>query len=92
MRHCCNCGRRFDDASWQCPSCLYEAKRLDGHLAFAPELAEQSEGFYASYFGKLAKMESGHFWFRSRNLLLCWALEHYFPDGTNFLEKPETAQ
>jgi len=86
MRLCCNCGKPFDHASWQCPSCLYEPKRLGGHLAFAPELAEKSEGFDASYFGRLAELEPGSFWFRSRNRLLCWALEHYFPDATNFLE------
>ena len=61
-------------------------KRLGGHLAFAPELAEKSEGFDASSFGRLAELELGSFWFRSRNRLLCWALEHYFPDATNFLE------
>lgn len=59
---------------------------LAGHLTFAPELDENSEGFDASYFGRLAKLEPGSFWFRSRNRLLCWALEHYFPDATNFLE------
>ena len=59
---------------------------LGGHLAFAPALAEKSEGFDPSYFGRLAELESGSFWFRSRNRLLCWALEHYFPDATNFLE------
>jgi SAM-dependent methyltransferase len=86
MRLCCNCGKPFDRASWQCPSCLYEPKRLGGHLAFAPELAEKSEGFDASSFGRLAELEPGSFWFRSRNRLLCWALEHYFPDAKNFLE------
>ena len=55
-------------------------------MAFAPELAEKSEGFDASSFGRLAELEPGSFWFRSRNRLLCWALEHYFPDATNFLE------
>jgi SAM-dependent methyltransferase len=59
---------------------------LGGHLAFTPELAEKSEGFEASYFGRLAELEPGSFWFRSRNRLLCWALEHYFSDAKNFLE------
>ena len=70
MRLCCKCGKPFDRASWQCPSCLYEPKRLGGHLAFAPELAEKSEGFDASSFGRLAELEPGSFWFRSRNRLL----------------------
>jgi SAM-dependent methyltransferase len=86
MRFCCNCGKPFDQASWQCPSCLYEPKRLGSHLAFAPELAEESEGFDADYFGRLAELEPGSFWFRSRNRLLCWALEHYFSEAKTFLE------
>jgi SAM-dependent methyltransferase len=86
MRICCNCGTSFDHVSWQCPVCFYEPKGLGGHLAFAPELAEKSEGFDASYFGRLAELEPGSFWFRSRNRLLCWALKHYFPDAKDFLE------
>ena len=86
MKLCCNCGKSFDRTSWQCPSCLYEPKKLGGHLAFAPELAEDSEGFDASSFGRLVELEPGSFWFRSRNRLLCWALEHYFPNATNFFE------
>jgi SAM-dependent methyltransferase len=86
MRLCCSCGKPFDDSSWQCPSCLYEPKMLDGHLAFAPELAEKSEGFESDYFGRLADLEAGSFWFRSRNRLLCWALKRYFPDAKSFFE------
>lgn len=55
-------------------------------MAFAPELAEKSEGFEAHYFGRLAELEAGSFWFRSRNKLLIWALQQYFPDAENFLE------
>ena len=62
------------------------AEKARGHLAFAPELAEQSEGLDASSFGRLAELEPGSFWFRTRNRWPCWALEHYFPDATNFLE------
>jgi SAM-dependent methyltransferase len=55
-------------------------------LAFAPELAEESEGFEAAYFGRLAKLEPGSFWFRSRNRLIIWALRRYFPAAKNLLE------
>ena len=54
--------------------------------AFAPELALESEGFEAGYFARLAEQEAGNFWFRSRNRLLIWALERYFPNAKNFLE------
>lgn len=86
MRLCNSCHKPFDHGSWQCPYCLYEPQRLDGHLAFAPELAKDSEGFEASYFARLADMEAGNFWFRSRNRLLTWALRRYFPEAKTFME------
>lgn len=86
MRLCISCAKAFDHASLQCPFCLFEPKRLNGHLAYAPELAAESTGFEAHYFGPLAEMEAGNFWFRSRNRLLIWALQRYFPEARNFLE------
>jgi SAM-dependent methyltransferase len=86
MKLCISCNQTFDDLSWQCPFCLHEPKRIDGHLAFAPELTDDSEGFEANYFAMLANMEAGSFWFRGRNRLLIWALERYFPEAKNFME------
>lgn len=59
---------------------------MNGHLAFAPELASESEGFEAHYFAPLVELEAGNFWFRSRSRLLIWALQRYFPEAKNFLE------
>ena len=86
MRLCISCTKAFDHASPQCPFCLFEPKKVNGHLAFAPELAAESEGFEAHYFGLLAELEAGNFWFRSRNRLLIWALQRYFPEAKSFLE------
>ncbi len=55
-------------------------------VSFAPELADANGGFQADYFGQLAALEAGHFWFRSRNRLVCWALRRYFPAMRTFLE------
>ncbi|OGW69518.1 MAG: methyltransferase [Nitrospirae bacterium RIFCSPLOWO2_01_FULL_62_17] len=55
-------------------------------VSFAPELADANSGFQADYFGQLAAREAGHFWFRSRNRLVCWALRRYFPAMQTFLE------
>jgi SAM-dependent methyltransferase len=65
---------------------LEEPVRIDGRLAFAPELAGASEGFEAGFFPGLAEVESDSFWFRSRNRILIWALRRYFPDARSFLE------
>src|SRR5713226_9595052 len=86
MRLCSRCGRPFNHASWRCPFCLFEPRKLEGHVAFAPELAQKSEGFDASYFATLVALEPGSFWFRARNRLLCWALKRYFPGAKNFFE------
>jgi SAM-dependent methyltransferase len=55
-------------------------------LAYAPELANKSEGFEADYFRQLAELESDNFWFRSRNQLIVWALKRYFPRAESLLE------
>jgi SAM-dependent methyltransferase len=86
MKLCSSCDKAFDRGNWQCPQCSYEPKKIQGHLAFAPELATESEGFEAEYFSRLAKLEAGNFWFRSRNRLLIWAMLRYFPQAGNFLE------
>ena len=86
MKLCSSCDKPFDCGNWQCPHCFYEPEKIEGHLAFAPELAKDSEGFEADYFARLAEMEAGNFWFRSRNRLVVWALLRHFPEAKNFLE------
>jgi SAM-dependent methyltransferase len=55
-------------------------------MAFAPDLALENEGFREAYFGALADLEAGNFWFRARNDLIVWALQTYFPESRTFLE------
>lgn len=86
MRLCTECGKSFSRQGRECPSCHHETKRLAGHLAFAPELAADSEGFEADYFATLAQLEAGNFWFRARNRLIIWALQRYFPQAASFME------
>jgi len=43
-------------------------------------------GFKANYFKELAELESGNFWFRSRNKLILWALNQYSSKLQYFLE------
>src|ERR1051325_11399783 len=86
MKLCIKCGETLEDFGRRCPACLHSLQNIDGWPAFAPELAEDSEGFEAGYFTALAKMEAGNFWFRARNHLLIWAMRQYFPQATNFME------
>jgi SAM-dependent methyltransferase len=59
---------------------------MNGYLSFAPEQARSNEGFQPHHFAELAQAEEGNFWFRSRNRLIIWALQHFFPEARNFLE------
>ena len=86
MKLCTECGEPVGDHGLQCPICFHQTKRLDGHWAFAPELAEHNEGFEAEYFPRLAQLEAGNFWFRSRNRLVIWSLLRYFPKAQSFME------
>jgi SAM-dependent methyltransferase len=86
MKLCSKCGAALCPSRQQCPACFHESPTIEGHLAFAPELAHQSEGFEADYFGRLSTLEAGNFWFRSRNRIIIWALQRYFPRAKRFLE------
>jgi SAM-dependent methyltransferase len=43
-------------------------------------------GFEADWFEPLAEVEAESFWFRSRNRLVLWALDSYFPGAQSLLE------
>ena len=59
---------------------------IDGHLAFAPKLAYENEGLDPAYFKDMARLESGNFWYRTRDKIFIWAIKKYFPDAQNLLE------
>jgi SAM-dependent methyltransferase len=86
MKICNVCDQRFDSVEWICPYCYDKPKLIEGYLAFAPELAENSDSYEPQLFAQLATLEAKNFWFRSRNHLLIWVLQHYFPDAKTFLE------
>ncbi len=86
MKICIFCKAKFANTDWLCPSCFTQPQQIEGHLSFAPELAQSSEGFQPHHFAELANAEAGHFWFRSRNQLIIWALERFFPEAKNFME------
>jgi 2-polyprenyl-3-methyl-5-hydroxy-6-metoxy-1,4-benzoquinol methylase len=47
---------------------------------------QEGDGFPASVFSRLSAIESGHYWFESRNQLIVWAIRQYFPAATRLLE------
>ena len=86
MKICFSCNCRFEATDWQCPICQESPQLLEGFPAFAPSLAKANDGFEATHFDELAPLEAKNFWFRSRNQLIIWALNRYFPGVESFLE------
>lgn len=86
MRVCLSCATRFVSAAWRCPACAWAPPTLGEWPVFARDLAESNDGFSAGHFRALFEAEANHFWFRSRNRLLIWALRTYFPEAASLLE------
>jgi SAM-dependent methyltransferase len=86
MRICLGCEQRFRWEDWRCPSCRQEPVRQLRFYSYAPEISAGGIGYKSQYYGQLAEVEAGNFWFTSRNRLLCWALKAYFPAFQSFLE------
>lgn len=87
MKICFTCHNKFtSESDWECPSCHARPETVDGYVACAPELAKENTGFKPESFAHLYAMESGNFWFRSRNRIIQWALAKYFPEAKTFLE------
>jgi SAM-dependent methyltransferase len=86
MKVCLSCDWRFEATGWLCPKCGHAPPSDRDIPLFSPALSRRAGGFKAEYFGNLAALEAGHFWFRNRNRLLNWALATYFPDAKRFME------
>lgn len=83
---CPSCSAKSSHVRDGCPQCGFKPARIDGFLSWAPELARNNDGFPGESFEGLARVESGNFWFRTRNALILWALHKYFPDFQSLLE------
>ena len=83
---CPSCGVSNITPFVSCTGCGFIPERVDGFLAWAPELAKLNDGFLAESFESLARVEAASFWFRSRNALILWALRKYCSGFKSFLE------
>lgn len=86
MKVCLFCGQRYEVEDLCSPSCHRQPDVINGFLSFSPELSDSNECFNPEAFKRLFKVETTNFWFRSRNELLFWALEKYFPHAESFFE------
>jgi len=86
MKLCLACGNSFVSSEWLCPFCAKTPEKIDGFLAFAPELSHNNKSFHSEYFEKLMPLEVRNFWFQARSDLIINALQRYFSDFKSFLE------
>ena len=86
MRICVKCHKGPVSESWDCPTCYNKPSINNGYLTFSPELIGIHEGFPPERYPILDKIESGNFWFCSRNKLIIWVLERFFSGINNFME------
>jgi SAM-dependent methyltransferase len=84
VRRCIRCERSFDSHGWVCPACGFAPDAVGSIARFATPVGR--DGFDPDAFDRLAELEHRSFWFRSRNLLIGWAVGHYFPEARSFLE------
>lgn len=83
---CPSCGAKNIHAEKGCCQCGFVPARVDGFLAWTPELAKHNDGFHEESFEGLARVEAGNFWFRARNAIILWALRKYFSGFQSLLE------
>lgn len=86
MIRCPFCQSLYKASATRCAACDRGPERVDGRVAWAPQLAFANDGFDPGYFADLAPLEADNFWFRARNDLIIWALRRYFGAPRSFLE------
>jgi len=86
VKQCPRCDASFLGAEWLCPQCHWKVDQIDGYPAFAPDVARQSNGYPADIHEEIVHLEGSCFWFKGRNRLLQFALNHYFPSAESLLE------
>ena len=86
MKRCLRCEATFPGEDWTCPACGHHPATRDGHLVFAPELAEGGFGDAAYAHDAIEAAEARHFWFDTRRRLVLHALRRHCPQARSLLE------
>lgn len=86
MKKCLICGATYPSSNSRCTACGAEPCKQEGFTTYAPALAQEGNGFKATYFTDIVSFEEWYFWFRARNRLIVWAIGKYCADFRSFLE------
>jgi SAM-dependent methyltransferase len=86
VKRCLRCEATFAGEDWTCPACGRRPEARDGHLLFAPELAQGGFGDADYAFDAIVAAEARHFWFDTRRRLVVSALRRHCPGARSLLE------
>ncbi len=87
MKLCLGCSANYDLELSTCPSCGWSPAEVEGFVAYAPELAYQSEGYHPEQIEVLKSNEGAtYFWFEQRAKLITEVIERRKPDLHSWLE------
>ena len=86
MKKCIKCETVFSSPEFCCPGCDWRPDIQEGINTFAPNLAQEGEGFKPEFFSRLIRLEAANFWFQARNRLIVWAMKKYAADFDSYLE------
>lgn len=86
MKRCLACRKEFASAAWECPACGAVPGHIDGFVAFAPNLAEESGGFEGAFHDHLDRLQGNNFWFRARNRLVADLVLRHSPGASSVFE------
>jgi SAM-dependent methyltransferase len=86
MKKCLKCNSLIDQSGFTCPECGHTFSIVHGIKSFAPDFCMGDPGFHPEAFEKLFAAEADNFWFRSRNQLILWAMNKFFPNAATMLE------
>lgn len=86
MNKCPKCETLFEGKIFLCPQCNFKPENSGGFLSFNSALTKDDGNFPIEGFAKLYQKESQNFWFKARNRIILWALDHFFPCAQSMME------
>lgn len=87
MKRCLGCSAKFPLELAACPECGWAPGEVEGFVAYAPDLAFESEGYHPEQIDVLKSNEGAtYFWFEQRARLIAEIIEKREPDLRSWLE------
>lgn len=87
MKNCPECRRRIDNDTWNCTTCGFRAEVREGiPLLTTSSHADKSVSYPEEAHAQSFHYQEANFWFASRNRLLSYLTNRYFPAAESMME------